>query len=399
MRENVWARLAKPAFLSRLRPHRERQPPMPRPSIVYEPPRLSIPGVSVSAEEVDFFVANGFLVKRGLLNETETEAALDRAWAHLLDRVPRQPGWRLRREDPATWVDPQWAPLPPTPKAGPHAGRRRIDYDRTTVKLHDLGSADYLLRLVANNPAVREIAAALLGDLRPSGRTRGVYALFPRTPDATTGPAARDPAEPSEEAVAAAMGPHMDRVCQQLNLCVYLDDVPPRCGGFTLYPGSHREMCQLHRYHANWSPVPDHGTFIARLARATQPVELAGAKGDAIFWHGRMVHSAGAHFGQAIRWAVFADFTHDRPTLTDDEHRAIGQSEWFKDTRLFREDALVAPLADGSRSPGGNRQDAKQMWRGWQLGGYDTTEAGTNAERSQLRLAPFASETPETAAR
>ena len=34
------------------------------------------------------------------------------------------------------------------------------------------------------------------------------------------------------------------------------------------------------------------------------------------------------------------------------------------------------------------------MWRGWRLGGYDVADAGTSAERSQLRLVPFASEAP-----
>ena len=393
MRNGIRGWLAKTGFLSRRSPRHTPQPPRQQASIVYQPPPLAVPGVAVSAAEVDFFVANGFLVKRGLLDEAATELALDGAWAHLLDRVPRQPGWHLRREDPATWVDPQWAPLPPTPKAGPHTGRRRVDWDGTTVKLHDFGSNEQLVRLVPNNPAVRGIATALLGDLRPSSRTRGVYALFPKAPEAT---AAKRQAEPSEEAVGAAMGPHMDRVCQQLNVCVYLDDVPPRCGGFTLYPGSHRRMFREHRYHANWSPVAEYGAVVARLARATQPVELAGAKGDAIFWHGRMVHSAGAHFGERVRWAVFADFTHDRPTLTDDDHHAVRQFEWFKDTKLFRDDALVAAPAGGNDAPATGQAGAEQMWRGWRLGGYDVAGAGTSAERSQLRLVPFASEAPGT---
>ena len=363
----------------------------PQPSVVYRAPRLVAPGVAVSAAEVEFFVTNGFLVKHGLLEETATNLMLDRAWAHLLDRVPRRAGWLLKREVPSTWPDPQWAPVPPTPKAGPHAGRLRVEHIGTTVKLHDLGSAADLLRLVPNNPAVREVAAALLGELRPSSRTRGVYAVFPRAAAQSGGPPA--------EAVAAALTPHTDRVCQQLNVCVYLDDVPPRNGGFTLYPGSHRAMFRAHRYHANWSPTPSYRAAVAQVVATTQPVELTAAKGDAIFWHGRCVHSAGAHFGDRVRWAIFGDFTHDRPTLTDDEHRAVGQFEWFKDAKLFREDALVSSAehsTDGT--PAACHADMRQMWRGWRLGGYDSAAAGTDANRRGVCLAPFNSEAKGTRA-
>lgn len=342
------------------------QTPSARRPSVYSAPRLATPGVHLSPAEASFFVANGFFVKHGLLSATAIDGARDRIWTHLLDRVPRRTGAPLRRDDPATWVAPRWAPRPPTPKAGPHAGRRRIDYGGTAVKLHDLGSASYLLRLVPNDPALREVATALLGDLRPSQRSRGVYALFPNT-------ASKHPD------LGSALSPHTDRVCQQLNVCVYLDDVPPRSGGFTLYPGSHRTMFKAHRYHANWSPTQDYDTAIEQATTTTTPLEIAGAKGDAIFWHGRTIHSAGAHLGEGIRWAVFADYTHCRPTLSDDEHHAVGQYEWFKDAKLFREDAIVEVGDDAA---------SEAMWRGWRLGGYEVEAAGKAETRNDLRLRP-----------
>ena len=335
----------------------ESQPPgAPRrqPSVAYQAPRLQAAGVPLCRAEAAFFVAHGFLVKRGLVGEAAIDSALERIWAHLLDRVPQAGGRRLRPDQPATWMDPRWAATPPTPKAGPHAGRLRTEHRDATVKLHDLGGADFLLRLVPNNPALRVVATALLGDLRPSRRARGVYAVFPKA-----APLSGDPAQ--------TLAPHTDQVCQQLNLCVYLDDVPPRGGGFTLYPGSHRAMFEAHRWHANWSPLPGYKEAVERVAAATRPLELVGAKGDAVFWHGRAVHSAGIHAGRNIRWAVFADFTQDRPVLNDDEHRAAGQYEWFKDAKLFRDDAPVAS---------GNAADEAGMWRGWRLGGHDLLEGG-----------------------
>ena len=323
-----------------------------RPSAVFEAPKLGAPGLDLSAAEVEFFVEHGFLVKPRLLCMDAVDAAMDRVWAYLLDRVPvaLDSGWRLRREDAATWLDPQWASMPPVPKVGPHRGRQRIAHHGATVKLHELGGADFLVDLVPNNPAVRRVATALLGDLRASSRTRGVYALFPSRDSKPSGVA-------EDELVAKALGPHTDQVCQQLNVCAYLDAVPPRNGGFTVYPGSHRAMFGAHRLAANWSPRPNFRDTMRQVIRDVTPLEVAGGKGDVIFWHGRTMHSAGAHFGRRIRWAVFADFTHDRETLDDDAHIAAGLYEWFKDTKLFRDDDAV------------DAEDRSAMWKGWRLGG------------------------------
>ena len=59
-----------------------------------------------------------------------------------------------------------------------------------------------------------------------------------------------------------------------------------------------------------------------------------------IFWHGRTVHSAGVHVTDRIHRAVFGDYSCDREVMTDDEHRALGQYAWFKDTKLFKQDDL-----------------------------------------------------------
>ena len=324
------------------------QQPRKKPSAVFEMPDLTTAGQTLSAAERDFFVANGFVVKRGLIGQDALTDAMDRVWAHLLDRVPidqRSP-WALVRHNPETWLNPRWAPMPPVPRAGSYEGRQRIVHAGATVKLHDLGGASFLLDLLPNNPSVRHVAIALLGDLRPSRRTRGVYALFPTsTPASASG---------DEEArIVRALGPHTDQVCQQLNACAYLEDVPARSGGFTVYPGSHRIMFRAHRYAANWSPLPTFRAAMRQVVAEIEPLELVGNAGDVIFWHGRTVHSAGAHLGSGIRWALFADFTHNRETLTDDEHRQAGLYEWFKDTKLFRSDS----------------EAGQDMWQGWQLGG------------------------------
>ena len=320
-----------------------------KPSRVFEMPAIAEDGEVVSRREIEFFVDHGFLVKRCLLDPRAIEAALDRIWGHLLAVVPMDEATAasLSPADPTTWRDPGWGSMSEPPASGPYQGRQPVVHSRATVKLHDLGAADFLVDLLPNNPLVREVATVMLGDLRPSERTRGVYAVFPTTVgDDEPGQARRG---------ATALGPHTDQVCQQLNACAYLADVGPRHGGFTVYPGSHRIMFRAHRYAANWSPLPHFRDAVQRVVDEIQPYEVVGNAGDVIFWHGRTVHSAGIHIGDDIRWAVFADFTRDLETLDAEAHKAAGQFEWFKDARLFRHDALAGD----------------DMWQNWALGGAE----------------------------
>ena len=306
------------------------------PSDVFDMPELAEVEAVVSPAEARFFIDNGFLVKRELVDAAALGEAMDRVWAHFGERVPMaDDAPAVDRQQPDSWRSPEWGEMPPADTSGAFEGRQRVVYSGTTVKLHELGAASFLKRLVPNHPAVRSVAEALLGpDLRPSTRTRGVYAIFP-----------------SKSPAVGRLGPHTDQVCQQLNVCVYLDDVPPRSGGFTVYPGSHRIMFQAHETEANWSPHTGYRDAIRKVAKEIRPVEFAGPAGTVIFWHGRTVHSSGIHTGDRIRWAVFADFTQNRETLSPDEHRAVGQFEWFKDTELFRHDS---PVGEG-------------MWREWNV--------------------------------
>ena len=315
-------------------------------SVVFEMPDISTSCDTVSRAEIDFFKENGFFVKKGLLDPSRLSSALDKIWHHMLDKVAVLEGsdWQLSRDDSATWMNPQWAEMDPHPTSGPFLGRQPIEQYGRILKMHDIGNADYLLELLPNNPAVRQVAEALLTkNLRPSRQTRGVYAIFP-----TCNP--EDP-EGIKRLRGASLGPHMDQVCQQLNTCAYLVDVTPRNGGFTLYPGSHKIMFQANQYESNWSPLPCFEDAMEHVIENIEPYEIIGNKGDVIFWHGRMVHSSGIHIGHDIRWAIMDDFSEDEEILTDEEHRQLGQFEWFKNTKLFRTD----------------RPTTDDMWRNWRL--------------------------------
>ena len=319
---------------------------MQRPSVVFEMPDLTIAGEVVSKAEMDFFCEYGFLVKKRILDPDKLEAALDRIWTHLLAKVPVKRGsaWTLCRDDKQTWKDPEWAEMVPHPVDGPFQGRHPIEHMRRIVKLHDLGSEDYILDLLPNEPRVREVAETILSrDLRAITRVRGVYIAFPSEPQS----------EGKLEDQGRFLGPHTDQVCQQLNACGYLEDVNPRNGGFTVYPGSHKRMFREHRYEANWSPLSSFRDTLKEVVETIEPYEIVAEKGSVVFWHGRTVHSVGVHLGADIRWALFADFTRNQPVLTDEEHKDANQYEWFKDAKLFRVDE---PVGD-------------DMWRSWRLGG------------------------------
>ncbi len=317
-----------------------------RVSNVFEPPDLAQDGMVLSVKERDFFIEHGFLVKPRLVSETLLTPAMDRIWSHLLKVVPVHPdtNWRLVRDDRSTWVNPQWAEMPPHPESGPYQGRQPVEHNGRIVKLHDIGAEDFLLQLLPRNDDVVAVAQALLStSLRPVSRIRGVYPVFP----------SRDAADPSgtRRISGRALGPHTDQVCQQLNACLYLEEVRPRSGGFTVYPGSHERLFKAHTHESNYSPLPNYEETVLAVLQDTTPLELVAPRGSVIFWHGRLLHSAGIHVGEDIRWAAFADYTQDRPVLDDEEHRRLGQFEWFKDAKLFSDDALVTA----------------NMWRNWRL--------------------------------
>lgn len=314
-------------------------------SRVFRMPEIGTRDAVLTAAEIDFFRLNGFLVKKGLIDRSLCSKALDRVWRYVLDYVVDSNRHTLDPHGPTTWINPVWQPQQKADTEGFYEGRPPIVASGSTLKLHDVGRADFLVDLLPRNKNVRNVAQLLLSkNLRASTCTRGVYALFPRSDTIDVNEA---------ELSTKQLGPHSDRVCQQLNVCTYLEDVEPRSGAFTVYPGSHRIMYRAHRYDANWSPTESFRNLMAQVVNTIEPCELVAQRGDVIFWHGRTVHTGGIHVTNRIRWAVFGDLCIDRPTQSDDEHRQVGQYEWFKDTKLFKEDDPIF----------------EDMWHNWQMGG------------------------------
>ena len=278
---------------------------------------------SLNDAEVAHFKEHGFIVKRRLLDDETTFA---RVVEYIWENVPRG---ILKRDDPQTWLD------------APHERWTEEDAQRVgllargnwKMRSRDaIGTEPFLVDNIANHPEMVAIAAAFIGSpIKRARRVRGIYGVFPKPPN-TDG----------------ALGPHADYMAAQLSAMVLVDKVPPRCGGFTIWPGSH------HRLHPHWDTV--HGGTIGpdraegfRLARDSvlneiEPLEFSGDAGDVVFWHPRVLHSAGinhsADLGNPmLRLIVPCDYQREDRTLFDDLDYGPGSKyQWWIDTRNFRED-------------------------------------------------------------
>jgi hypothetical protein len=302
---------------------------------VFVDPDFTNGELTLSDAEVAFFKAHGFIVKRGFLNEHETfERIVDYLW----ENVPRG---LIKRGAPQTWLD------------APH--ERWTEQDAENVGLlaygnwkmrsrGGIGTEPFLVDNLGNHPNMRKLVSLFIGSpVKRARRVRGIYGVFPKPPGSE-----------------GRLGPHSDYAAAQLSAMVLVDRVPPRCGGFTIWPGSH------HLLHPHWdtmhgstiSPECAQGYCRARDAalRDITPLEFPGVAGDVVFWHPRVLHSAGvnhsADLGRPIlRLVVPCDYQRADLTFFDDLEYGPGPNhQWWVDTRNFRED--VVPTKDN-------------IWHGW----------------------------------
>ncbi|MDE0047370.1 MAG: phytanoyl-CoA dioxygenase family protein [bacterium] len=304
---------------------------------VYGDPDFATRKPWLNGREAAFFKARGYIVKRGLIDGLETfRRIVDQIWRN----VPRG---LLRRDDPDTWTDApdaEWTEEDAL-RVGLLAGGNWKMRSREGI-----GTEDFLVEAIANHPAMRTLAEAFIGGpVKRVERVRGIYCVFPAAPGA-----------------AAQYRPHADNAAAHLSAMVIADTLPPDTGGFTVWPGSHR------RLHMHWDTV--HGGVISqdkresyRLARDailadTAPVEFTGVAGDVVFWHPRLLHSAGINRSAdggvpRVRVIVPCDYERaDRSHFDDMEFGPGARYQWWIDTRNFRED--VAPSEDN-------------MWRDWAI--------------------------------
>ena len=106
---------------------------------------------------------------------------------------------------------------------------------------------------------------------------------------------------------------------------VYVNDVGPRSGGFTVWPGSHRVAAKYFEDHAletvggkpNNSQVPAVGDEAGEwdyddlLWDQYDPYEISGEAGTVVFWHSKLTHNAGINVGEDVRMAAIDRFARE----------------------------------------------------------------------------------------
>jgi hypothetical protein len=294
---------------------------------VFVAPNFTNGAPTLSKEEVSFFKENGFLVKRGFLNEPDT---FQRIVEHVWQNVPRG---LIKRDDVQTWINAphgQW-----TEADGENLGL----FSGGAWKMRSrngIGTEPFLLDKIGNHPQMRKLVAQFIGEpVKHLQRVRGVYGVFPKQPG-----------------TAGHLSPHADQSAAQLSAMVVVDEIPPHCGGFTVWPGSHHIV----HPHAKtiYGPVGQekaeaYGQARDQALRDITPIELWGNAGDVIFWHPRLIHSGGINCSAeyekpVLRLIVPCDYQQDGLTYYDDLIEGPGPNhQWWVDARNFREDIPATP--------------------------------------------------------
>lgn len=271
--------------------------------------------LGLSPEEIAQFRERGYVVKRGLIPTRQLEAFVGLLW-----RQPPVLAANMTPGDPTSWVAPgkkwpdenRWGlahdwmgegpwPSLEDPRPGASIGERvgRLPYKLTrdlsndVWRWHGIGhDAGFVARTSAHPRMLHMVEALLGGPVKRPRRNRGIYAIFPRDPE---GPESR-------------LGPHMDENMTELMAVVYLNDVVPRSGGFTIYPTSPQRLYPTSVQAHNWVSTDSSKEVMDDIKANVIPLEFTGKAGDVLFCHGLMVHSAGIHESGTIRMAAVHDF-------------------------------------------------------------------------------------------
>lgn len=123
-----------------------------------------------------------------------------------------------------------------------------------------------------------------------------------------------------------------------LGAAVYVNDVHPRSGGFTVWPGSHRVAATYFEDHAleavggkpDNSQVPAVGDEAGEwdyedlLWNQYDPYEVSGPAGTVVFWHSKLTHNAGINHGEDVRMAAITRFAReDQADIMRDDARQL----------------------------------------------------------------------------
>ena len=234
------------------------------------------------------FHRNGFLVVESGIDESLIDRAREAVWTAIDED----------EDDRSTW-----------------AGENR------SVSPEDTGDEEPFREI---NDRLFEFAESMVGDGRlpyESGPGAQLALRFPREEELT------DPEAPQLSDVESHVDGTLnvedgegDVVPHTINGVAYLDRVQPYGGGFTAWPGSHRDVCRYVADHPIQSVqggirAPDgEGGWDETRSRdeVFDPLELTGDPGTVVLWHGRLEHEGGINLRPGnVRMAHIKRFFHE----------------------------------------------------------------------------------------
>ncbi len=228
----------------------------------------------LTKDELKFFVRNGYIVKKGILDKDLCKRAVDIAWENMDEmNIPR---------DPSQWRKDSW-----------------VKKNRGVVKLRgDVCFNEDLIELVPMNAEIRSITKQLIGDGYVSTSVKGVCPTNVR---------GVYPTIPIPKHLSFTLEPHVEHHALSLFFVAYLDKVELGGGAFQVWPGSHLDFYGAFSNKLDFTPTEEFKRQYDYYNRF-EPVEIAGDAGDTIILHHRMLHSGSNNNKDNIRFAILADY-------------------------------------------------------------------------------------------
>jgi hypothetical protein len=233
----------------------------------------------MTEQEIAFFRVTGYVIKRGAVEPELIAQCRDRIW----DSIPEN------RDAPETW------------QPGKHFSSYALEEKQNWANTGPFPT-------LAKHESLDGIARQLLGDNLTPPEPGSVLLKFP---------------VPGDEYAPPTTG-HLDNTCgHSLNTITILDEILPRGGGFTVWPGSHMMCHEYFRHHDVREPL-NGGQLPWRYGTG---VEFTGAPGDVCYIHPWMIHTVGHNVRDTLRMVAQIGFF--RRTLKEDYDHIPDDLWWF----------------------------------------------------------------------
>jgi len=218
----------------------------------------------LTAADKAFFKENGYLILHDLLSQQHVDDARSALWE----------GLDADRDNPDTWINA--GPRVPVPSSHP------------------------AIRATVMESPVFTIAEELVGKGRLSPAAPGPHLVFPSGESEWTGPGhghLDGYYTPTNGVPEGTVG------LFHVGTTIYVEDIVAQGGGFTIWPGTHRQAAEYFRTHSLLSIQGGNSRDAFDLP---EPLEVTGRAGTVCFWHGQMIHSGSKNSARNIRMALIA---------------------------------------------------------------------------------------------